>query len=59
MKDIKGQNAVEYVLLVVAVLTVLIIFLNPNAKYRASIEHNLFSGSIDQIKGLNKEIQVP
>ena len=59
MRNNKGQNAVEYVLLVVAVLTVLIVFLNPHGKYKSAVEHMLFSGTVNQIQGFSNQIQLP
>ena len=59
MRNNRGQNAVEYVLLVVAVLTILIIFLSPHGKYKSAVENTLFSGTVNQIQGFSNEIHIP
>ncbi|MBI4309565.1 MAG: hypothetical protein HY591_04465 [Candidatus Omnitrophica bacterium] len=61
MKRDEGQNTIEYILLVVAVVTVLIIFLKPSSsnRYSSAVDHALFQGAIKQIKGLNEEIKLP
>jgi hypothetical protein len=53
----KGQNAIEYILLVVAVLTVLIIFLLPQGQYKSAVENSLLNGAIKQMQHAKDEIK--
>ena len=59
MNDQKGKNVVEYILLVTAVLTVFILFFNPNGRYRAAMEKGLFTDPVNRIQGLSNELQLP
>ncbi len=55
----KGQNVIEYILLVVAVLTVFILFLNPQGSYRQAIDKTVLNGTTTLIENLNNELQFP
>ncbi len=54
----KGQNVIEYVLLVVAVLIVLILFLQKDGSYHNAIKHGLFDGTVNQISVLSNQIKL-
>ena len=57
LNDPRGQNVIEYILLVVAVVVVFIIFLNPQGKYKAAIENKLFDGTVKQLENTRSGIQ--
>ena len=57
MKGIRGQSVVEYILLVVAVVTVLIVFLSPQGPYKKSLEKSFFNATINQIKKNTSQIK--
>ena len=57
MRSQKGQNIVEYLLLVVAVLAVMILFLKPQGKYKKAVEHIVLNSTNDKIKNLTDEIK--
>ena len=54
----KGQNTVEYILLVVAVLLVFIVFLSPQGPYKTTVEKILFNTTVNQLQGLSDEIKL-
>ena len=53
----QGQTAVEYILLVVAVVLVLIAFLKPAGPFHKGIEATLFNTSIHQVNKISSEIK--
>ena len=53
----KGQNVMEYILLVAAVLGVFIVFLSPTGKYKKTLENSLFNGTIKQLESVKNEIK--
>jgi Flp pilus assembly pilin Flp len=60
MRDKKGQNIIEYVLLVVAILIVCIYFFANNSGGPMSQSVNASLNSIiNQINNINSEIQLP
>ncbi len=52
-----AQSAVEYLVLSAAVLTVLIIFLNPFGNFRNNLEQQL-NGSVDLLDAMVDDINV-
>jgi hypothetical protein len=48
MKSVKGQSAIEYILLAACVIAFLIFFLAPNGPMRNTIETNV-NKTVDQI----------
>ena len=48
MNDMKGQSAIEYILLAACVIAFLIFFLAPNGPMRNTIETNV-NKAVDQI----------
>lgn len=59
MKDNKGQNIIEYILLVVAVILVFLVLLNPKSgPVKTSIETTLNS-TVNMIDATNQDIQLP
>ena len=59
MKDRKGQNVVEYILLVAAVVVVFILFLGPNGPFKKAVENSLMKGTVTQIQHFSDQIQLP
>ena len=59
MKKIRGQSTIEYILLVVGVIIILIAFFTTQGKFRNSLEGSLFKGTVQQLQGMNKQIQIP
>lgn len=55
----KGQNLVEYILLVVAVVIVMIVFLRKNGFYHNSVKGTIESGTLMMLKNAEKEIEIP
>ena len=53
----KGQNVIEYILLVVAVLLVCIFFLRKDGAIRYSIENSLNATMVGQIQFISNQIQ--
>ena len=56
-KGQKGQNTIEYLLLVVAVLAVLIIFLRPQGEYKKAVEHIALNSANEKLHHLSDEIK--
>jgi hypothetical protein len=56
MNNRKGQNTIEYILLVTAVLAVFIIFLNPQGNYKRSVEDAFFNSTLHQVKNASDAI---
>ncbi len=52
----RAQNTIEYLLLVVAMITVMIIFLAPNGKYQKGMQNTLNQVTTDAIAKANSEI---
>lgn len=59
MKANKGQNMIEYVLLVGAVLLVCIYFYNSSTGPMPSIINATLNSMINQVNNLNGQIQIP
>ena len=55
--NVRGQNVIEYVLLLAAVMVLLILFLSPKAQFRKTLETSLFNGTIKQIENASRRIQ--
>lgn len=53
----RGQNVIEYILLIVAVLVVFIVFLSPQGVYKRALENTLMNGAVKQIKGFSDQIK--
>ncbi len=53
----KGQNVVEYVLLVAATVIIFIFFLSPYSPFKASVEKNIFNGTVKKMKDVAGEIK--
>jgi uncharacterized protein (UPF0333 family) len=53
----KGQNTIEYILLVVAVLSVLIIFLKPQGRYHHAVENAVLNSTVRQMEALKDELK--
>lgn len=58
MRNNRGQNTIEYVLLIAAVLTVFIYFLAQGGKFQGAIKHSLFDGTIKQTNALGSGINL-
>jgi uncharacterized protein YoxC len=57
MKNMRGQNIVEYILLVVAVLLVFLVILNPQSgTIKKSVETTI-NGTADQISIITSQIK--
>ena len=59
MNDNKGQNMVEYVLLVTAVLLVCIFFYNSASGPMPGIINATLNSMVNQVNNLNGQIQIP
>jgi Flp pilus assembly pilin Flp len=57
MRNAKGQNMVEYVLLVVAVVLVCIYFFTTNGPMGQAVNASL-NGIVNQINNINSQIQL-
>ena len=55
MQDQRGQNIIEYIFLVVAVLSVCLLFLGKKGHMRDRVQKSLDS-TVNQIDKINKEI---
>jgi hypothetical protein len=53
----KGQNVIEYLLLVVAVVVVLLVFMNPQGGPMKNAMENIANGTVAGIDRLNKELK--
>ena len=53
----RGQNMVEYLLLVIAVMIVMIALLAPNGAYQQRVANTLESATVGQINKLVNKIQ--
>ena len=52
----RGQNTVEYLMLVIAVVTVMIAFLAPNGKYQKAMQNAMNESTFKAIEKANAEI---
>lgn len=52
----KGQNTIEYLLVVVALVAVMIPFMAPNGKFQKGIENAMNKTTADAISKANAEI---
>ena len=59
MRNTKGQNMVEYVLLVTAVLLVCIFFYNSSTGPMPGIINATLNSMVNQVNNLNGQIQLP
>jgi Flp pilus assembly pilin Flp len=59
MRDNKGQNMVEYVLLVGAVLLVCIFFYSSSTGPMPTIINATLNSMVNQVDNLNSQIQFP
>ena len=59
MTNNRGQNVIEYILLVAAVLAVFILFFQNGGMFHKTVENSLFDGALKQVKSLNSEIVLP
>ena len=57
MKNKSGQNTIEYILLVVAVLTVLIVFFGQGGTYHKAMENSLLNSTVLQLQHVKDEIK--
>lgn len=55
--NIRGQNVIEYVLLVVSVMIVCILFLGPNGKFKQTLENSLTNLTLNRIDKASAEIK--
>lgn len=55
----RGQNTVEYLLVVVALMAVMIPFLAPSGVYRNAIQNAMYQSTIVAINQANSQIQFP
>lgn len=55
-KQKKGQSTVEYVILVAAVLTAILIFLAPNGIFHAAVNQSLSDGT-DTMQNMSGRLQ--
>lgn len=59
MRNDKGQNMVEYVLLVTAVLIVCVFFFSSSTGPMPSLINATLNSMINQVDNLNGQIQLP
>ena len=52
-----GQNVIEYILLVVAVVLIFVAFLHPNGPFKKRMEHTIFDTTVKEIKDASGELK--
>ncbi len=57
MQRNRGQNVIEYILLVVAVISIFVVFLHPDGPFKKRVERTLYDSTVKHIKGVSSEIQ--
>ena len=57
MNDLRGQNTVEYILMVAVVLGVLLVFLKPQGTYHQAMENAVLNGTLKQLQKTADEIK--
>ncbi len=57
-KTNKGQNVIEYVLLVTAVVSVCFLFLNLQGRFKNSLEKGILEGTVKQVEGARSQIRL-
>lgn len=53
----RGQNTVEYLLLVVAIMAVMIAFMSPSGTYQNGLENAMNQATVGAINKINTEIK--
>jgi len=56
MNNKKAQNVIEYILLIVAVLTVFIFFLGPQGPFKGAVQNSMMKGTVTQIQNFSDQI---
>jgi Flp pilus assembly pilin Flp len=57
LRDNRGQNVIEYLLVVVAIVFVVIAFMNTQNGPMKNALDNVFSDTVNDIQGLNRELK--
>ncbi len=53
----QGQSVIEYILLVVAVVTFMIVFLSPTGGFKKTLDSSFTNAFVRHLNNVNKEIQ--
>ncbi len=58
IRNTNGQSAIEYLLLLAAVITVLIVFLNPSGSFKGVVETTV-NAPADIVDSMSKTVVLP